>query len=664
MSTATSGAAEAGPLDTVVRAAIHPAIGVARVGNSPEGYFIGPEVAEPASTPAGAVKDAAGALKRQAARFRIYGYDAAGKVVAELTADNAELTWTALVANKKAAWYQFQIALDIPEASAAGARESLRRNPTVTGANRAKLAIHPGLRTITGRNVSGPQYRCDTGTFLGRKVYLGEVRTDEAGRLIFLGGRGVSAPSGTQPIESYANNDGWHDDICDGGIGATVKIGGRAVPVDPAWVISAPPNYAPDLLSVRTMYDLLVDTFVTARMLPAPTTVSFTRDVLPILRRMCGLQWANYGFATRFGWGGPDDFLAPARLARLASKRPEHAELRHQVFSTFRDLNRDGLSPVPWPWVYGDAMSLPPKSARQHFVLSSLQYKALQRWAAGDFVADYDPAARPPRTLAEVPLAEQPAMLDRAALTFCVADAFHPGCELTWPMRHASMYRAPFRIKTRPGSQPEPDYGAKLTPQIALGANGPLTVQAPGDLTRWMAVPWQADTASCKSAYASAGQPLYDPYVPTFWPARVPNHVLTVEDYAIVTDPAQPAEARRAAFERRKSWFRGLRGTTSNEQRTHMVTAFGKMGVVEERPGVANSTDFPPRMLVELTPGLPVAGVAPLRNLRVVHVPEGAAPEALDAARRLAAEQVGVSAEDVTVDFDDKVARFSADGDG
>ena len=39
--------------------------------------------------------------------------------------------------------------------------------------------------------------------------------------------------------------------------------------------------------------------------------------------------------------------------------------------------------------------------------------------------------------------------LDKAALHFCLADAFHPGCELTWPMRHASLYSAPFRI--RPG---------------------------------------------------------------------------------------------------------------------------------------------------------------------------------------------------------------------
>jgi hypothetical protein len=38
-----------------------------------------------------------------------------------------------------------------------------------------------------------------------------------------------------------------------------------------------------------------------------------------------------------------------------------------------------------------------------------------------------------------------------------------------------------------------------------------------------MAVPWQTDTASCRSGYDLS----YDPYVPAFWPARVPNEVLT-----------------------------------------------------------------------------------------------------------------------------------------
>ena len=78
----------------IVRAAIYPAIGVARVGNSRDEFFLAPEVTNPLPQPPGFYRDATGALKRQAVRFRVYGLDAGGRVVAELTAANAEITWT------------------------------------------------------------------------------------------------------------------------------------------------------------------------------------------------------------------------------------------------------------------------------------------------------------------------------------------------------------------------------------------------------------------------------------------------------------------------------------------------------------------------------------------------------------------------------------------
>ena len=65
---------------------IHPAIGVARVGDSPDDYFVGPEAPgiPPTLTkpdaPAlpggqkGAYKDAKSSIKRQGARFRVYEY--------------------------------------------------------------------------------------------------------------------------------------------------------------------------------------------------------------------------------------------------------------------------------------------------------------------------------------------------------------------------------------------------------------------------------------------------------------------------------------------------------------------------------------------------------------------------------------------------------------
>ena len=127
--------------NTIVRAAIYPAIGVARVGNSQTEFFFGPEVVHPPSEPLGFYKDPSGALKRQAVRFRIYGYNAAGEVVAELTAGNTDITWTAEVANLKAAWYQFQIALDTPEANMNPpiVDPSLRRNANMQGADRKKI---------------------------------------------------------------------------------------------------------------------------------------------------------------------------------------------------------------------------------------------------------------------------------------------------------------------------------------------------------------------------------------------------------------------------------------------------------------------------------------------------------------------------------------------
>jgi hypothetical protein len=614
---------------TIVRAAIHPAIGVARVGNSTDGFYLAPEVDHPAALPAGSMKDASGALKREAARFRIYGYDATGRAVCELTAADAEIEWTVHVANRKAAWYEFQMALDISEASEPDAVPSALRNADVKAVDRERrLVIDPGPRTIRGRDQVGPAF--DSGTFFGEQVYLGELRTDDAGRLVFLGGRGVSASVDHSPPPTFANNDGWHDDTADGPVTATVTIGGSAVPVDPAWVVVAPPNYAPDLVTVRTMYDLLYDVNVQAGILPLPERVSFTRDVYPIFERLAGLQWVNRGFATKFGWGGREHMLDPAYLARLASPLPDHQELRQQIWNAFREFERDGWSPVPWPWMYGDAVSIPvPVSPRQHITLSATQMLMLERWKDGRFDSDLDLAAQPPRTIDAVAIAEQPAMLDRAALTFCLADAFHPGCEMTWPMRHASMYMAPFRLRHRDAANPEPNFGPILTPAAALSVDGPLYGQTAGSVTRWMAVPWQTDTASCLSGYTTGYEQRYDPYLPTFWPARVPNSVLTAEDYEIVMDSSLPLEERQEAFERRAVWLRWLDPNHATA-RAEMVTVFGKLGVVEAHPGPSDGP-FPDSILVESEVTF-TGTVDPLRNLHTLHVPAARGLAADDAA--------------------------------
>ncbi|MDQ3929056.1 MAG: LodA/GoxA family CTQ-dependent oxidase [Chloroflexota bacterium] len=639
----------------VVRAEIHPAIGIARVGNSETEYFIGPEVPDPLPDPPGFYKDKPGALKRQAALFHIYGYNAAGEVVSELTTKNADISWTVHVANTKGAWYQFQIALDIPEAPSAEPSE--RRNQDVT--DRTQLVIDPGSRSIQGANTSGDQYAFNSGTFQGETVYLGELRTDDQGRLLFLGGKGTSASPSGGSITTFANNDGWYDDVSDGPVTATVTIDGQEVPVESAWVITAPPNYGTNVIGLRTMYDLLCDVYIEAGMMPPPGSVSFKNDVYPILERLCNLQWVNQGFAVQFGWGGPNNFQDPDYIKQLADTSTEYQELRQQIYNSMRVLERDGESPVPWPWIYGDSMNIPPVSARQHLTLSPTQMNILQKWVNGDFVNDWGSGGEPPRSLDKVPLEEQPATLDQAALHFCLADAFHPGCEMTWPVRHATMYSAPFRIKPRPAGQPEPDYGPVLLPEVAVGPTGPLYEQGPGDISRWMAIPWQADTASCRSAYVDPSYGPYDPYVPTFWPARVPNHVLTEENYNIVMDKKKSRDERIAAFRERASWFRGLQGG-SLDQKNQMVHDFYKMGVVEVREGIPNDPDFPPYIFVESKPEFPVEGISPRRNLVMLHLPEGVA-RAAAAPAGVAGEalmRAGRPSEEVVADYHDEVHRF------
>ncbi|HEX8393804.1 MAG TPA: LodA/GoxA family CTQ-dependent oxidase [Longimicrobium sp.] len=578
------------PDDCIVKAVIYPSIGVARVGNSENDWFIGPEVNEPEPLPPGSYRDAKGALKRQAARFRIYGVNALGRIVRELTGEGTEakIDWKVQVANTKSAWYGFQLALDIPEA--ASAPPTVLRNPAVE--DRAQLAITPKARTVSGAN-AGPE-AFDDGKFMGKKVYLGEILTDEAGRLIVLGGRGVSASyDGTHAI-TFANNEGWHDDVSDGPVTATVELDGQPLEVVPAWVVVAPPNYGPQRKSVRTMWDLMRDVAITAGTLAAPARPSFTRDILPLFQRLAGLQWVNAGFAAGFGWEGAFDLTSPAALARLGSNGPAERELRRTVSNSFRRYDVDGSSPKPWPWLYGDAMNIPPvASPRQNVALSACQLAMLDQWAEGCFDADYDPSRTPPRTIDEVPLAEQGDMLTRAALEFCLADAFHPGCEMTWPVRTWTMYSDPFRfLHAREGWVP-PTLGTVLTSDSVTIPNGPLTAQEPGGITRWMAVPWQTDTASCRSGY----DPTYDPYVPSFWPARVPNQVLTKENYKILMNHELPMSERRKAFANRAAWIEPLGTNGYTSQINNMIRHFENLGVVEVHPGPGG--EFPAQVEVE-----------------------------------------------------------------
>lgn len=134
---------------------IHPAIGVARVGDSLDDFFIGPEA--PGIPPTltrpdapvlpggqkGKYKDDKQRIKRQGARFRIYEYTTsdAGAVakVREITAADARIEWEVHLANRKAA------AEKIPDSDKLPTGERRNKN-----APEKSLIIDAGAQQISG----------------------------------------------------------------------------------------------------------------------------------------------------------------------------------------------------------------------------------------------------------------------------------------------------------------------------------------------------------------------------------------------------------------------------------------------------------------------------------------------------------------------------------
>jgi len=284
---------------------IHPGIGIARLGNSDSEFYLAPE------TPAGlpmecdddgnqrfgpdgvaplfvtSFRDRQGRIKRQAARFQVFVYDDASPEGRPLQIGDkiegggnrgtlATIHWQVYLANKKACWYEF----DATAGEHGYPPNHPRRNADVT--LRSRLIIDPGPRTIGGSNRRAQFDRSGEGNYAttfppplapNSIDTLGEIIMDGAGRLIVLGGHGCSGSEKTGPgephTENYANNDGWYDDTSDGPVMARLVMYSeevtrvRYIDVEyPAWVIVGYPRYAPQVLDMVTMDELLYDLFL------------------------------------------------------------------------------------------------------------------------------------------------------------------------------------------------------------------------------------------------------------------------------------------------------------------------------------------------------------------------------------------------------------------
>lgn len=618
----------AAPGAKIARLAIYPAIGICRVGGSRQ-WFLGPEVPGLAPQPMGGFKDGTQLIKKQVQRFRVYAFDDQERVIGEVTTGQATIEWSVHVANTKAAWYGFNNPLDNGEL-APGLPGQLRNQIFVTDAQREKmLVIDGGRKTISGAgsNPDGEDARyAMVGRFFDRAdVLLGHLRTDDNGRLLVFPPNGVSRSPAGSPITSFADNDGWYDDWCDGPVGATVTFAdGRSLKAAHAWVASVGPNFAPDIPPVTTLYDVIADLNVREGWSQAPTqALSFRKHIYPTFRRLGLAEWVASAANLRQGWLGIGDFTDPSYVARLADPSADNAAFRQSIFKKFRDPGNIGPDAykderLKMPYMPGDGVNYN-GSPLQWFQFPKFQYACLKRWAAGDFVDDLeDVVADAITSIDDIDVALQPAALTEAALEPCSGGAFHPGVELSYYMRLAPLYarahdetQEPFRIAVGERASLLQNVGRLLTAKEAFeGGNGappPIGPQMPGDLTRWMGLPWQCDALSCQQVVMQEDFP-----TAAWWPALLPIDVLPQHYYEQLMRPDLPADERLKFFQSRVAWSRGVAGIGYHANAsywdgvTNMILLWQQMGFVEKRPGPVDANkpqSIPADLYVEVGRG-------------------------------------------------------------
>jgi hypothetical protein len=488
------------------------------MGDSPNAYFIGREVRTDRFEPAlqvipggsatdvdiGAPKfrDKSTGLAKQGARFRIFCYQYAQVGSArdthpvdhwEVTAADYEIEWRVKLANKKSH--------DIPPVT----------SPRPSGATWLWDAgpNEPAERKFSTAAGGGALQKFDGVT---DRLPLGSAFLEPGGQLVVLGSDGMSRkiPHRTAAIAPSLTSlrwDYWEDDAADGYIAATVTprkhVSGKADKNEPAQtarkatIVIAMPQYAVDLDPVVTLYHFALNSALINRGSPPFSKklrdeITYADDIQPIVKGYASYKFvsdeARRGLADPTGTTppttghdgpsdarlSPNDFYRsapPSDLARLLFGYLREAwPTKWQRYEDYWDDGAD-----PRPVVYKQELrskmpNLEYLAYPQHLMLW------MKRWAS---------ASIPSLSKGTPPV---PMQLDMAHLCSMAGGSFYPGIEVG---RTASQ----FKLWTA-------DYGVSAR-HVDLRYGG-----AVGTLTERLALPWQADYASCGREWWPGSRPV------------------------------------------------------------------------------------------------------------------------------------------------------------
>ena len=577
---------------------VHPSINFARFGTSEE-YYLSPETSaglpqkgtettgglpikagtENELVSSSDLRDGHGKLKKQAARFRIYKYDLEGQAsypgsdgsevkVGTILPDGrkvVDLVWTVHVANKKAAAYNVVNNLGI---EAYNGQVPQRRNPEEHGdvndpSRLNKLMIDPGPRAIKAsdhghekfNNRTTPTAADDNGNIESYPDYpvrfpadvneilfepsgplnsLGEIKTDDQGRLLVLSSIGNAVGQYDEygvPIQMTGdlNNAGWYDSAADGPVSVIIKFDdGSSEKAFGAWVVCGDPSYAPQIRNVVSIWDDVFDTWVRELDLQ-PELYSdgayntdyeptFSQDIKPIFIASTLQRWtANL----------PEMALRAHSAVDAISEKDDPDRTIMAGLNFIRNPNADetniGLPLMP--------LSLG-EAGTSFLTVTKTQYFMLEQWSKNKFLKGDETRLGPGE------------MLDMASLANCLGGRYVPGIELSYPVKSAEIYRedwrtsgcGPFRVKHKKLVYTEAKNDRPFLSAGWIPLHNMTDGLEPGDLSKFMAIPWQTDYNSCsihqtlintngRNESNGAATTLY-----WSWPSQRPDAVYVAEE--------------------------------------------------------------------------------------------------------------------------------------
>lgn len=544
---------------------IHPNIGFARVGNADaKEHFVGPTIPMAnESHHTKAYKDQFqtqykknGKVRPQAALFTIWEYEKdTNTPIREIVlgADKIEaIGWQVHLVNKKADFFKFAGTYGQVSANPEGKRNDDKKN----------WIMDPLPRKISGPNQGyKDSFRFKKGTSEDpskekwidgqpeEHQYLGELLTDEKGRLKIIGGKGIAATViKKSKLTDAFNNPGWYDDVSDGLVQASITIKkfrkSEVVNAIPSWVMIGPPDFVPEIRQVVTLYDLLADMAVRNKefmdhpilgLYPHLKEISkdfkadssrtvlrsykphFHDDIYPIL---INAYSARFLHKEAYEHHGSMDVSSEDMVNSLNNNTAGYKPLRSRIFDKIRKPYIEGkpLDPdiekemklvydnkknkfkkinlkdaavtevIKMPLLFAETYGV---EDRPFLTLTPTQYQILKRWVDGDFIVS--------KNYTKV---DNPIALDIASMENALGGGFYPGIDYSWSIKYTTNYSEPFRV------DPNNKDGY---------AGGGSEKISPGYFSRQMGEPWHTDFTSCAKN---------DDNFFGFWPSQRPDDVL------------------------------------------------------------------------------------------------------------------------------------------